>query len=82
MKNLFGFISVILILSIVYMSQGRGGVEKENTLTVGTNAEYKPYCFIDHGDFVGFDIDVAKEIAKRLGKELEIIEPQCQRFEI
>lgn len=44
-----------------------------STLIVGTNAEYPPFTFKDHdGDIVGFDIDIVKEVAKRLNKTIEL----------
>ncbi len=38
------------------------------TLIVGTNAEYPPFAFIENDEITGFDIDVIKELAKRIGK--------------
>lgn len=40
-------------------------------LTVGTNAEFPPFAYIENKTIVGFDIDVAKEVAKRLGREVQ-----------
>lgn len=38
-----------------------------NDLIIGTTADFAPFSFIDNeGNIVGFDIDVAKEVAKRL----------------
>lgn len=51
-------------------------IKKAGKIVVGTNAYYPPYEFhkvIDGKDeIVGFDIEIAKEIAKNLGVELEI----------
>ncbi|HHW00463.1 MAG TPA: transporter substrate-binding domain-containing protein [Clostridiaceae bacterium] len=51
-------------------------VRKAGKIIVGTSADYAPYEFhtiIDGKDtIVGFDIEIAKEIAKDLGVELEI----------
>lgn len=41
-----------------------------NTIIVGTNAEYQPYSFVQDGHITGFDIDLIKELAHRLGKEI------------
>jgi ABC-type amino acid transport substrate-binding protein len=44
-----------------------------STLIVGTNAEYPPFTFKNQdGDIVGFDIDIVKEVAKRLNKKIEL----------
>lgn len=57
----------------------RASVELENldnlnnTLTVATNAAFYPFEYRDNnGDIVGLDIDIIKEIAKRLGITIEI----------
>lgn len=39
-------------------------------LKVATNAEFEPYEFIKDGKFVGFDIDLMAEIAKKIGAEV------------
>ncbi len=55
---------------------GEGGkdllqeVKDRGMLRVSTDPAYPPQSFqIESGDFKGFDIDVAEEIAKRLGVE-------------
>ncbi len=40
------------------------------TITVGTNAEFAPFSFKENDEIVGFDIDVIKEVFKRLDKEI------------
>lgn len=53
-------------------------LEQKKTLVVGLSADYPPYEFhakIDGKDeIVGFDVDIAKNIAKELGVELKIEE--------
>lgn len=46
---------------------------KEGILTVGSDTSLPPFESIEDDKFVGFDIDIIKEIAERLGLELEII---------
>lgn len=41
------------------------------TLTVGVSADYAPFEYYKEGDIVGFDIDLMKEIAKRLNKDVK-----------
>ncbi len=41
-------------------------------LVLGTSADYPPFDFRKDGEVTGFDIDVAKEIATRLGRALEV----------
>ncbi|MBK8432961.1 MAG: transporter substrate-binding domain-containing protein [Chloroflexi bacterium] len=53
-----------------------GEIQERGTIRVSTDANYEPQSFLDDsGKFVGFDIDVATEIAKRLGVEVEFITP-------
>lgn len=51
-------------------------VKESKKLVIGTSADYPPYEFhkeIDGKDtIIGFDVDIAQEIAKDLGVELEI----------
>lgn len=47
-----------------------------DTLLVGTNAEYPPFSFREKNNYVGFDIDIIKEIAHRLDKKLVIKDMQ------
>lgn len=44
----------------------------EGKLTVGSDTTYPPFESIEDGEAVGFDIDIAEEIAKRLGLELQV----------
>jgi len=47
-------------------------IKERGTIIIGTEASYPPMEFIDeNGNFVGVDIDIAKEIAKNLRVEPE-----------
>lgn len=47
-------------------------VAKSNTLVVGFDINNPPYSYQDeNGDYVGFDLELAKEVCKRLGYQLE-----------
>ena len=44
---------------------------ERTTFTVGFDAEYPPYGYMDdNGEYVGFDLDLAKEVCDRNGWEL------------
>ena len=46
------------------------------TLVVATDPNYAPWSFLnDQGELDGFDVDVAKEVASRLGVDLEFETP-------
>jgi len=51
-------------------------VMKTKTLTMSSDASYPPQSFLnDKNEMDGFDVEVGKEIAKRLGAELKLITP-------
>jgi polar amino acid transport system substrate-binding protein len=48
-------------------------IEERGTLIVGTSADYLPFEGVDEqGNFIGFDMDLIREIGSRLGLEVEI----------
>lgn len=52
------------------------GIMAAGKLVVSTDPNYAPQSFLnDAGELDGFDIDVAKEVAKRLGVEVEFTTP-------
>ncbi len=60
----------ILLLSIFIFSCGG---KKNDTLVLGTCAIFAPFTYMENGQHVGFDIEVAKVIAANYGKKLEIV---------
>ncbi|MCA9963377.1 MAG: transporter substrate-binding domain-containing protein [Anaerolineales bacterium] len=51
-------------------------IEADGVIRVSTDPNYAPQSFLDEsGEFVGFDVDVAKELGKRLGVEVEFVTP-------
>ncbi|GIP37217.1 amino acid ABC transporter [Paenibacillus sp. J31TS4] len=74
--------SILAVVALVGVLAGCGqkdtlaDVQKKGTLVLGTSADYPPYEFhksINGKDeIVGFDIEIAKEVAKDLGVKLEI----------
>ena len=52
-------------------------VQEEGTLVVGTEGTYPPFTFHDDsGELTGFDVEIAREVGKRLGVEVEFLETQ------
>ncbi|RHW39134.1 amino acid ABC transporter substrate-binding protein [Neobacillus notoginsengisoli] len=52
-------------------------VKKEGKLVVGTEGTYPPFTFHDDkGKLTGFDVEVAEEVAKRLGVKAQFLETQ------
>ncbi|MGJ8454671.1 basic amino acid ABC transporter substrate-binding protein [Pseudothermotoga sp. U03pept] len=44
------------------------------TITVGTSADFPPFEYIENGQFVGFDMDLMREIAKLANLELKFVD--------
>jgi len=62
----------LAVLMVAGMLAGCGAGNSKDTLTMATNAEFPPFEYIENGEVVGADVDIAKAIAEKLGKELEI----------
>ncbi len=76
-------IVIIIVAALAYYSMAQGGKEEESDvekikkrgkLIVGTSADFPPFEFVDEktNGIVGFDIDIAKAIAEKLGVQLEV----------
>lgn len=69
-------ILLLSALSIILMSCGNDTDNNNdsslNKFIVGTSADNPPYEFIENGNIVGFDIDIAREIAKEMNEQLII----------
>jgi polar amino acid transport system substrate-binding protein len=50
-------------------------IQERGKLIVGTSADYLPFEGVDeNGNFIGFDMDLIREIGSRLGLEVEIVD--------
>lgn len=65
-------LTLLLALSMVLVVFTACGGNESDKLTMATNAEFPPFEYIENGEVVGADVDIAKAIAEKLGKELEI----------
>lgn len=45
----------------------------DKTIKMGTNAEFKPFEYVEGKNIVGFDISMSQHIAKDLGQQLEVV---------
>lgn len=63
---------LIFLITILMVSVFAGCTGKKGEIIMGTNAEFEPFEYRESGKIVGFDVDIATEIAKDLGKELVI----------
>ncbi len=52
-------------------------IKSEGKIQIGTEGTYAPFTFHDEsGKLTGFDVEIAQEVAKRLGVEADFIETQ------
>ncbi|MEG1244367.1 MAG: transporter substrate-binding domain-containing protein, partial [Oscillospiraceae bacterium] len=73
MKKFMKSASMFLALAIVFSVLLIGCGKEKKTFTIGFDASFPPYGFRDdNGDYAGFDIDLAKEVAKRNGWEIKL----------
>lgn len=63
--KLRSFVFALLLLAAFAFSK---------TITVGTSADFPPFEYIENGRFVGFDMDLMREIAKIAGFELKFVD--------
>lgn len=69
--------AIIAAVSIYFITQKEPLTKKSSaasdTIIIGTNAEFPPFSLInEQNQIVGFDIDIATEVIKRLNKKMEI----------
>ena len=63
MKNLKKIIAAVLALCMLCCFAGCGA--KDNTLTMGTNATFPPYEYVDDdSNIIGIDAEIAAAIAE------------------
>ena len=71
MKEMKKIISVCLLAAIsLFLLAGCGS--DSNVIVMATNAQFPPFEYKDGSEIVGIDVEIAREIAKDLGKELKI----------
>ena len=71
MKKLLSILSALMFSTSVYAG-ALDDVKSAGKFVFGLEVGYKPFEFMDDsGNLVGYDIDVSKEVAKRLGVEAE-----------
>ena len=64
MKKSLLFLIVMLVFSFGFAKVYR----------VGTSAGFPPFEFVENGEYVGFDMDLMREMAKEMDFEIEIID--------
>jgi len=73
MKKVIKLSALILALVMAFGVLLAGCGKEKKTFTVGFDASFPPYGYKDdEGNYVGFDIDLAKEVAKRNDWEIKL----------
>jgi polar amino acid transport system substrate-binding protein len=67
--NLKRIVLSLLVFALVLPAAALAGQE---SLVMGTNAEFPPFEYVEGDDVVGVDVDIAQEIVKDLGRTLSI----------
>lgn len=78
LKPIMGTMLLTGLLSVntAYAGDVLDKIMSTNTIKIATDANWPPQSFInDNNEMDGFDVDVAREIAKRMGAEVEFITP-------
>lgn len=71
MKKIIILLTIVGVIALGWMSVGFNSSSTEDKIIVGMSGGYKPYTFIDKsGKLKGFDVDVWKEIGKRIDREV------------
>lgn len=65
MRLLRGLTLVLVVLTVFTFAK---------VVTVGTSADFPPFEYIENGQFVGFDMDLMREIAKIAGFEIKFVD--------
>ncbi len=61
-------LALALVMALSLASCGKA----DDVLTMATNAEFPPFEYLENGEIVGADVEIAEAIAEKLGKKLEI----------
>ena len=62
-KKITTFTTLVIMAAVLFSGCGKSDNSKK--FTVGFDADFKPYGYVENNQYTGFDIDLAKEVAKR-----------------
>ncbi|MBQ4495372.1 MAG: amino acid ABC transporter substrate-binding protein [Selenomonadaceae bacterium] len=73
MRKIF-IMAMLLMMTLTGCGGDSDSTDKSGTIKIGLDDEYAPMGFRDEkGELIGFDIDLAKEAARRLGVKAEFV---------
>lgn len=82
MKRMFAVMLAVLMLAsvmtVAVSAKGSGDlletIQERGTIIVGLEGDWAPWSFVDENDeLTGYDVEVAKAIAAKLGVEIQIV---------
>lgn len=62
----------LMTISIAITALTACGAKQTDQIIMGTNAEFAPFEYREGNEIVGFDIEISKIIAEKLGKDLKV----------
>ena len=65
-----------ILIAAMFILAGISAVAENGTLTLASNYEFAPYVYVEGGEFVGIDVDIAKAVFGELGYDI-----QCENME-
>ena len=72
-KWVSGYVLFVVIFGLWSCHRSEQGSSlTQKTLTLGLSADYPPFEFKNKGEIVGFDVDLAEEIGRELGRKIVI----------
>ena len=75
MKRILATVAAVLALSSAVVAGSLEDVKSAGTLRIGTEGTYAPFTFHDaSGALVGFDVEIGRAVAERLGVDAEFVE--------
>lgn len=74
-KTLLAALGLVALASPVMAQSALADLKAAGALRIGTEGTYAPFTFHDESNaLVGFDVEIGREIAKRLGVEAQFVE--------
>ncbi|ANH78273.1 transporter substrate-binding domain-containing protein [Candidatus Chlamydia sanziniae] len=75
LKSSVFFLGVFVVIVLLGLAGCQSTLDRDSTWIVGTNATYPPFEYVDNrGEIIGFDVDLAKALSQKLGKQLKVRE--------
>lgn len=73
-----GILGIGLVAAVTLAGCGRSSSSKvqlvhKNTLTIGLEGTYAPYSYRSHGKLTGFEVDLGRALAKKMGYKVKFV---------